>query len=73
MILYRDGTLTSFHDLETDWQASFDAATQNFIDSILGKAEPTLSFAEGYEIQRMTVAVKKSGDEGRIVTLNEIN
>jgi predicted dehydrogenase len=73
LILYRDGTLTSFHDLETDWQASFDAATQNFIDSILGKAEPTLSFAEGYEVQRMAITVKKSGDEGRIVTLNEIN
>jgi predicted dehydrogenase len=73
LILYRDGKLTSFHDLETDWQASFDAATRNFIDSILGKAEPALSFIEGYEVQRMAIAVKKSGDEGRIVSLSEIS
>jgi len=72
LILYRDGKLTSFHDLETDWQASFDAATRNFIDSILGKAEPELAFEEGREIQRMTIAVKKSGDEKRFVSLNEV-
>jgi predicted dehydrogenase len=72
LILYRDGKLTSFHDLETDWQASFDAATHNFIDSILGRAEPELTFEEGREIQRMTIAVKKSGNEGRVVSLDEI-
>jgi predicted dehydrogenase len=72
LMLYRDGKLTSFHDLETDWQASFDAATKNFIDSILGKAEPELSFEEGREVQRMTVAVKKSGDEKKIVSLDEV-
>ncbi len=72
LILYRDGKLTSFHDLETDWQASFDAATRNFIDSILGKAKPELSFTEGYEVQRITIAVKKSGDEKRVVSLDEV-
>ncbi|HEX9974887.1 MAG TPA: Gfo/Idh/MocA family oxidoreductase [bacterium] len=72
LILYRDGRLTSFHDLDTDWQASFDAATQNFIDSILGKAEPELSFAEGYEVQRIAIAVKKSSDEKRVVSLDEV-
>lgn len=72
LILYRDGKLTSFHDLETDWQASFDAATRNFIDSILNKAEPELTFDEGREIQRIAIAVKQSGDERRMVSLDEV-
>jgi len=72
LILYRDGKLTSLDDPETHWQASFDAATRNSIDSILGKAEPELSFKEGCEVQRITIAVKKSGDEKRIVSLDEV-
>jgi predicted dehydrogenase len=71
LILYRDGKITSFNDLETDWQASFNAATRNFIDSILGKAKPELSFAEGHEVQRIAIAVKKSSDEKKIISLDE--
>jgi len=72
LVLYRDGKLTSFHDLETDWQSSFDGSTRNFIDSVLGKAEPELSFEDGRDVQRMTIAVKKSGDKKRIVNIAEV-
>ena len=72
LILYRDGKLTSFHNLETDWQASFTACTQNFIDSILDKAEPELSFAEGCDVQKITIAVKQSHDQGRLVSVAEV-
>jgi len=72
LILYRDGKLTSFHDLETDWQASFDACTRNFIDSIRRKAEPALTFEDAREVQRMTIAVKESAEQRRIVSLREI-
>ncbi len=72
LLLYRDGQMRSFHDLETDWQASFTHSTRHFIDSILGKVEPELTFAEGYEVQRVAHAVQLSAKEKRVVQLKEV-
>ncbi len=72
LILYRDGKMTAFHDLETDWQASFTACTRNFIESILGERNPEIDFPEAREILKMALAVKRSADEGRMVLLSEV-
>ena len=69
---YYDGKFTSFHDLDSDWQASFTEGARHFIDSILGKVKPELSFEEGLEAQRMTLAVTQSGKEGRVVFLDKV-
>ncbi|MBD3386770.1 hypothetical protein GF407_17840 [candidate division KSB1 bacterium] len=72
LILFRDGQMTSFHHLETDWQASFDRCTRNFIDSILGKDKCEIDFPEAFEIQKMAQAVQLSAAEHRIVNLGEL-
>ncbi len=70
LVLFRDGKMISFHHLETDWQASFDRCTQNFIDSIAGKCRADIEFEEAFEIQKMTQAVQVSAAEKRVVNIN---
>jgi predicted dehydrogenase len=72
LVLYRDGETRAFHDLETDWAASFREGGRDFVDGVLagrpvaqdaGEARKTLAFA---------LAATRSADEGREVTLAEI-
>lgn len=73
LILYRDGQIRSFHDLDTDWQASFTNCTKNFISSITGQAATELTFAESVQVQKIALAVRLSSSEQRLVKISEIS
>ena len=72
LVLYRDGETRAFHDLETDWAASFRLGGMDFVDALRsGRAAPqdgesarrTLAFA---------LAVGRSAAEGREVAIAEL-
>ncbi len=72
LVMYRDGKVTKFHDLETDWASSFVGCTQNFIDSILGNCPPQINAREAAEIMRFALAVQLAARQGREVRIEEI-
>jgi predicted dehydrogenase len=72
LVLYREGETRAFHELETDWAASFRLGGIDFVDALregrpmaqdLDEARRTLAFA---------LAAGRSAEEGRAVTLEEI-
>lgn len=73
LVLYREGETRAFHELETDWAASFRLGTQDFVDALLegrpacfqeiGDARRTLAFA---------LAAARSAAEAREVAVAEL-
>ncbi len=72
LVLYREGETRAFHELETDWAASFRLGGIDFVDALregrpmaqdLDEARCTLAFA---------LAAGRSAEERRAVTLEEI-
>ncbi len=72
VVLYRDGTVTEYHDLETDWASSFVRGVHDFIDAILEDRECSLTGAEAKEILRFSLAAHLSAREHREVYLDEV-
>jgi predicted dehydrogenase len=64
--MYRDGRMFSFGEVKDDWAASFQAATKNFIDAVLGEDTLRLSPDTAREILRMTLAARESSTTERV-------
>jgi predicted dehydrogenase/putative sterol carrier protein len=60
-------------DIDSDWGAGFRGATENFIQSIRGRETPLLNGAQGREILRFALAVRKAADLRREVYLAELD
>jgi predicted dehydrogenase len=72
VVLYRDGELRSFHRVESDWAASFRAATVDFIDGVLQGRPVALTAAEGRRTLAFALAAQRSATEGREVDPAEL-
>jgi len=72
LVVYRDGKVTEHHDLDPDWGASFRLCTMNYIDSILGRAEPEIGVHEAARIMQFTIAVKESAQRHQPVRVDAI-
>jgi predicted dehydrogenase len=72
VVLYRDGELRSFHRVESDWAASFRAATADFIDGVLEGRPVALTAAEGRRTLAFALAARLSAAEGREVDPAEL-
>ncbi|HEU4760538.1 MAG TPA: Gfo/Idh/MocA family oxidoreductase [Dehalococcoidia bacterium] len=72
LIVYRDGETRSFHDIESDWGASFVEGTRAFVGAIREGGEPPLTAAEGREVLLFALAAQRSAAEGRPVRLSEL-
>ncbi len=72
MVHYRDGVVTSYHRLETDWSTSFRDATFDFIDAILDHRPPRLDAAEGRATLAFALAAQLSATEHREVAVTEV-
>lgn len=73
VILYRDGEITEFDDMDQDWADSFRACTHQFIDAIRNDTEPVLSGEKGREVLKFALAILRSSRESREVYLNEFD
>lgn len=72
VVLYRDGETRAFHDVETDWAASFRDGGTDFIDALIEGRAPSQTAEEARTTLAFALAAQRSADEGREVTLAEI-
>ena len=69
LVMYRDGVVTEFHDLESDWGASFREATKHFVRVLREGGAPKLGGEEGRRVLQFGLAVRESAQLGAPVTL----
>ena len=72
VIVYRDGRVQAFDDMESDWASSFVAATRDFIDGLAEGRQPELNPQEAREVLRFSLAAHLSARERREVLLDEL-
>jgi len=72
VLLYRNGGVEGFSDMETGWDASFVEATRHFIAALRAGTAPRLSGEDGREVLRFTLAALRSAEKGRAVRVDEV-
>jgi len=72
VVLYREGETRAFHDLETDWAASFRLGGLDFVDALLEGRAPPQSADAARETLVFALAAARSAAEGREVALAEL-
>ena len=70
--IYRDGVMTSFSDIDSDYATSFVRSVHDFVDAILEGRESELTGLEARNVLRFSLAILLSGKEHREVGLDEI-
>ena len=70
LLLFSEGRLHAFDDVEESWESSFVAATRHLVDVLLDGGSPRLSGEEGREVLRFCLAAQQSAREGRDVVLD---
>jgi len=71
LVLYADGEVREFRDMDAGWEASFVEATRHHIDTLLDGGTPRLTGEQGREILQFTLAAQRSAREGRAVRVGE--
>lgn len=72
LVLYRDGETRAFHDLETDWAASFRIGTMDFVDALLEGRDAPQDGEAARNTLAFALAAGRSAAEGREVAIAEI-
>lgn len=72
LTMYRDGRLTHFTDLESDWAFSFAEGVRDFVNAVMEGRECQLNGAEAREVLRFALAAQLSAKEAREVRLEEV-
>ena len=70
--MYRDGEITRFEDVDPGYATSFSLAVRDFIDAALEGRDTEMTGPEAREVLRFSLAVLRSGREGREVRIDEI-
>jgi predicted dehydrogenase len=66
LTLYRDGEVRAFHNLDTDWGASFTRSTRHFLDVLAGREpEEALTAQEGRRVIALYDLFQRSNAERR--------
>ena len=65
--LYRDGQITTWHDLATGWEESFVLSTRHYIDVLTNGGRPVLTADEGRQVLRFALAAEESAQTGKPV------
>jgi predicted dehydrogenase len=69
LTLYRGGELRAFHNLDTDWGASFAPSTRHFLDVIAGREpQEVLTAREGRRVIALYEMFQRSNAERRAIT-----
>jgi predicted dehydrogenase len=68
LTLYRDGEVRAFHNLDSDWAASFPRSTRHFLDVLAGREpQEMLSAREGRLVIALYDLFQRSNAEGRAI------
>lgn len=65
--LYRDGEVTTWHDLATGWEESFVLSTRHYIDVLSNGGRPVLTADEGRQVLRFALAAEESARTGKTI------
>lgn len=71
VVMYRDGKVTEYRDMPTDWGDSFKNSTLDFIDAIRNDREPVLSGEQGREVLKFALAAIDSSEKHHEINLDE--
>lgn len=72
VVLYRDGEMRSYSDMDTDWGNSFRRGAHVFTAAIANGTQPELDGDEAVHALAFALAAVKSASEGREVKLAEM-
>ncbi len=72
LYLYRDGESRAFDGIRDDWGDSFHDSGRDFIDCLLEDRPPFLSGEDGKALMKFWLAIERSANEGREVSLSEM-
>ncbi|HEY3624176.1 MAG TPA: hypothetical protein VGL12_17610 [Roseiarcus sp.] len=68
LTLYRDGEVRAFHNLDSDWGASFTSSTRHFLDVIAGREpEEALTARDGRRVVALYDLFQRSNAKRRAV------
>ena len=68
LTLYRGGEVRAFHNLDTDWAASFPRSTRHFLDVLAGREpEEALTARQGRRVIALYELFQRSSSERRAV------
>ena len=71
VLMYKDGKLTEYWDMPSDWGDSFIDSTLDFIDSIKNDREPILTGERGREVLKFSLATMDSAKQGKEIYLDD--
>jgi predicted dehydrogenase len=69
LTLYREGRRTEFHDIESDWGASFRDSTRHFVKVVKEGGIPSLTAREGREVFRLARRLEESSRAERMLPM----
>lgn len=72
LVMYGDGVITAFSNLDAEWGASFVAGVHDFVDAIVEGRQSSLTGEEGKMVLQFCRAAQRSAKEGREVRPKEI-
>jgi len=72
IVIFKDGKIESFSDIERDWKYGFINSTNHFIDIIKNGGEPILTGEEGKYTTQFALATLKSSTVGKEICPDDI-
>ncbi len=72
VVLYRDGEIREFHDMETDWGYSFEQGTRDFLAAIREGRSSELTGEDGREVLRLALAALRSNEARAVVRVADV-
>jgi len=72
VVMYRDGTITEFSDMDTDWIVSFKNGVHDFCNAVIEGRQSHLTGEEGKRVHQFCKAIERSAKENREIKLDEI-
>ena len=72
VVMYRDGVMTEFSNMDTDWIASFINGVHDFCKAVKQGRQAGLTGEEGKRVHQFCRAIQVSAKEHREVKLDEI-
>lgn len=70
LVLYRDGNITEYDNLQTGWEHSFVQSTRHYLGVLANGGDPVLTAKDARQVLRFALAAEESAKTGTAVTLS---